>query len=131
MDKCSYNKNLRCWLRRDSRLNCPRDNEDWIEIVDRWALGREPGCVDWASVRGTKQATDEALVALCDINQVLRLPDAVMGYCGGFIEMNEAVCKDLLRGELIWKALNSGFTRISEEKRLDKKYPELNKPVFA
>ena len=123
--KCKYNPELSCWINLNPKLQCPRDDEEWVEIVDRWALDRAPSCVDWDVIRGSQRVTDDDLVELCNVHQLLRYPDDVMMYCRGQMAMQLHICKDLMRGLKLWTAAGMGFPRVAEERRIDKKYPGL------
>ena len=97
-----------------------------METVERWALSRGVRCVDWNVMRGSKISYDDKAVGKCEVNQLLKDPDLVIEWCKGNVNLSEKLCKDITRANKIKKGVDLGFTRISQIKRIDRRFPELN-----
>ena len=129
--RCPHNRRMHCWLSHIPKshfYNCPAENNKWMEIVTRWAItGRAPGALDFNVIRGTRLSFDDAMVAKANIYQLFDDPERVLAWCDNKVFMNVQMCKDLIKGQMIWQGLLRKRSRPEEILRIRNNYPELYK----
>ena len=126
--RCPHNRRMYCWIARIPKryYNCPALDGKWMDIITRWAItGRAPGALDFDIIRGTRLSFDDAMVHKCNIHQVLDDALSVLAWCNNERFMSVKMCKDLIKGQMIFKGLLRKKGRPQEIKRIRNNYSEL------
>lgn len=130
--KCSCNSKIRCWITRDriQKRQCPLNSKFQTILEKAVLIGRELKSTDIKKFLqcgiGTNNAGDDALVRKSDVAVCFRDWDKICILVGLLHRkdidcMTSDICKDLIRGESIFRDRLKGFDGKQAKKFADRK----------